>query len=161
MNCAFWYIRWAHKKLPNYPLLKNKSKIKTTTTTADQEQEKKNRTTIKDQEKKIEADLTNLKSETTTDQEQRKKIEKEEGDRGRKLVCGCSTIRAQYSGVWFERNTMVVGSNHPIFPIQALKGTFWSWMSSCMGVTDEVLRGKKKKKDSSVCGTFWTEEVVW
>ena len=40
---------------------------------------------------------------------------------------------------------MVVGSDHPIFPIQALKGTFWSWMSSCMGVTDEVLRGKKKR----------------
>ena len=41
---------------------------------------------------------------------------------------------------------MVVGSDHPIFPIQALKGTFWSWMSSCMGVTDEVLKKKKKKK---------------
>ena len=58
---------------------------------------------------------------------------------------------------------MVVGSDHPIFPIQALKGTFWSWMSSCMGVTDEVLRGKKKKKkkQSFVCGMFWTKEVVW
>ena len=62
------------------------------------------------------------------------------------MAGGCSTVRAQYSGVWFERNTMVVGSDHPIFPIQALKGTFWSWMSSCMGVTDEVLKGKKKKK---------------
>ena len=52
-----------------------------------------------------------------------------------------------------------VGSDHPIFPIQVLKVTFWSWMSSCMGVTDEVLK-KRKKKESSVCGTFWTEEVV-
>ena len=41
---------------------------------------------------------------------------------------------------------MVVGSDHPIFPIQALKGTFWSWMSSCMGVTDEVLKKKKEKE---------------
>ena len=94
VNCAFLYIYWAHKKLPNYPLLNNKSKIKTTTT-ADQEQKKKKiRTTIKDQEKKIEADLTNLKSETTTNQEQGKKIEKEEGDRGRKLAGGCSTVQA-------------------------------------------------------------------
>ena len=36
----FCYIRWAHKKLLNYPLLNNKSKIKTTTT-VDQEQGKK------------------------------------------------------------------------------------------------------------------------
>ena len=62
------------------------------------------------------------------------------------MAGGCSIVRAQYSGVWFERNTMVVGSDHPIFPIQALKGTFWSWMSSCMVVTDEVLRGKKKRR---------------
>ena len=62
------------------------------------------------------------------------------------MAGGCSTVRAQYSGVWFERNTMVVGSDHPIFPIQALKGTFWSWMSSCMGVTDEVLKREKKKE---------------
>ena len=61
------------------------------------------------------------------------------------MAGGCSTVRAQYSGVWFEHNTMVVGSDHPIFLIQALKGTFWSWMSSCMVVTDEVLRGKKKE----------------
>ena len=49
--------------------------------------------------------MTNLKSETTTDQEQEKKNRKR---------------RRMSSGV---------GSEHPIFPIQALKVTFWSWMS--------------------------------
>ena len=67
-----------------------------------------------------------------------------------------------------------VGSDHPIFPIQALKDTFWSWMSwvSLVQLTVErmkekkilerkglrkknsfirfeVLRGKKKKKKES------------
>ena len=75
MNGAFWYIRWAHKKLPNYPLLNNKSKIKTTTA-ADQEQKKKIRTTTlsetvdQEQERK---NRTTTFSETA-DQEQKKKI---------------------------------------------------------------------------------------
>ena len=40
---------------------------------------------------------------------------------------------------------MVVGSDHPIFPIQALKGTFWSWMSWVSLVQLTVERTKEKK----------------
>ena len=73
----------------------------------------------KDQEKKIEADLTNLKSETTTIQEQEKRKRKR---------------RRMSSGF---------GSNHPIFPTQAL--TFGSWMSWVSLVQLTVERTKEKK----------------
>ena len=52
-----------------------------------------------------------------------------------------------------------VGSDHPIFPIQALKDTFWSWMSwvSLVQLTVEQMKEKKilerkglRKKDSFV-----------
>ena len=79
-----------------------------------------------------------------------------------------------------------VGSDHPIFLIQAFKVTFWSWTSwvSLVQLTMErmkekkimerkglrkknsfvrfeVLRGKKKRRRRrrrrAVCGMFWTE----
>ena len=69
-----------------------------------------------------------------------------------------------------------VGSDHPIFPIQALKVTLWSWMSwvSLVQLTVERTKEKKilerkglrkkkkkkKKKKESCGGTFWTEEEV-
>ena len=66
VNWVFWYIRWAHKKLPNSPLLNNKSKIKTTTP-ADQEQKKKIRTTTLSDQQQINNNKKKIR--TTADQD--------------------------------------------------------------------------------------------
>ena len=47
-----------------------------------------------------------------------------------------------------------VGSDHPIFPIQALKDTFWSWMS-WVSLVQLIVERTKEKKNS---GKKRTEE---
>ena len=95
VDWAFWYIRWAHKKLPNYPLLNNKSKIKTTTP-ADQEQKKK-----------IEQQLFRINSRSITT---RRKLEQQQI----KTLWRIKKTDEKKEGEIYRPSNL---PGHPIFPI--------------------------------------------